>query len=320
MAADELSSENVVGVAGEVREEKRGSYEPKRPHHSIKREPRRTRQVPLPLDDVCFDPGQLYFVAPRDTMKDQLLQREKARPSLSGKVYTSRDSVSVAAKNGAYLSLSSEDPQALSKTIVAVKQVVLRDVARLKELKLPRVEAHIVERKRHWTSAPWFTLDAMVWPCQLTDERRVVSRAPGGSALISKSSNLLPRPSSLTSPATLYIFSENNSSTVTVHTIPPLSIPDIVIESEHRQTSVIPTISDYDAEKAGCRSDKRKVRQLSESEANRLVREELKAFGFWAPPSAFPVLKRKKRVTPRKNGTLREAHNVERKRHLTSAP
>ncbi|KAF8493555.1 hypothetical protein JB92DRAFT_3127307 [Gautieria morchelliformis] len=103
------------------------------------------------------------------------------------------------------------------------------------------------------------------------------------------------------------MFSEDNSSNVRVLTMPPPCTPNIVVQSEHLHTGVIPPISDYDAEKAGRTLLKKtaKVRQLSRSEANTPIREDPQTLGLLAPPGASPVSKRKKRVTPRKTRTLR---------------
>ncbi|KAF8527129.1 hypothetical protein JB92DRAFT_2826412 [Gautieria morchelliformis] len=189
----------------------------------------------------------------------------------------------------------------LSQTLVAlIKQIVLRGVrvARHNEVKLSRDEARIVE-KRPLTSASWLALDPKVWPCQLNDEKPVVSRAPDGSAVTSKSSDFLPCSSPPTLPATPSMFSEDKPSTTAVLTMPPSCIPNVVI-------------SDDDAEKAGHRSDieceskdmflekTAKEGQRSESDGNTLVREDPKTLDFLAPPGAFLVLRRKRRVIPRK--------------------
>jgi hypothetical protein len=86
----------------------------------------------------------------------------------------------------------------LSKTLGALKQAVIRGVARHNQTKLPTVEVQFVDGKEHMTNFPWLTLGPMVRPCQLTDERPVVSKAPGASALISESSVFLPCSSSPT--------------------------------------------------------------------------------------------------------------------------
>ncbi|KAF8488055.1 hypothetical protein JB92DRAFT_3148349 [Gautieria morchelliformis] len=201
------------------------------------------------------------------------------------------------------------------KPLSPLKQVVFRGIARRNEGKLSRVEAH---RRRHLTSAPWLALDPKVWPCQLTDEKPIDIRAPNGSAVTSKSSDLLPC-SSPASQATPSVFSEDNASTAAVLTMLPPSIPNVII-------------SDYDGEMAGRRFDLEcehrdmflkkaaKVGQLSGSDANALVREDPKTLGFLAPPGAFPVVKRKKRVIPRNTCPLHGAHIIARKRRLPSAP
>ncbi|KAF8521055.1 hypothetical protein JB92DRAFT_2828007 [Gautieria morchelliformis] len=173
----------------------------------------------------------------------------------------------------------------LSRILVAVKQAVIRGVVRHGDVKLPSVEAHVVELKKDLTTAPWLALDPMIWPFQRTDEKPVVSRAPSGSALISNSSDFLPCSSSPSSSATPSMFSEDNSSTVRVLTMPHPCIPNIILQSEHLHTGVIPTISDYDAEKSGRMFLKKtaKVPQLSESDANTPVREDPKSLGFWLP-------------------------------------
>jgi hypothetical protein len=184
----------------------------------------------------------------------------------------------------------------LSQTLVALKRVVLRGVARHSEVKLPSVEADIVEGKKDLMSTPWLTLGPMVCPDQLADEGTVVSRAPAASALISKSSDLLPCASSPASSATpgQSISSEDNISTVTTLSMPPPPVPEIVV-------------SDYDG---GRRFDIERededmllkktamVSQLSEPDANTQVGEDPKTLGFLAPPAAVRVLKRKKCPKP----------------------
>ena len=78
--------------------------------------------------------------------------------------------------------------------------------------------------------------------------------------------------------------------------------------------------SDYDAEKAGRRSDveweykdmflsgkggNTKVRQFSELNANTLAaRSDPMTLGFLAPPGTFPVLKRRRRVAPKRTADI----------------
>ena len=81
-----------------------------------------------------------------------------------------------------------------------------------------------VEGKSDLVGAPRLAHDLIVWPCQLIDKRQVVRRAPGSSALIIRSANLLH-----SFPSSSSIFSEDGSATVTVCTVPPPSIPTIVI-------------------------------------------------------------------------------------------
>ncbi|KAF8529382.1 hypothetical protein JB92DRAFT_3106856 [Gautieria morchelliformis] len=83
------------------------------------------------------------------------------------------------------------------------------------------------------------------------------------------SSNLLPGSSFPTSSAIPSMFSEDNSSTVRVLSVPPPSIPNIVV-------------SDYDAEKA----------QYKDTFLKKTSEVSL--------PGAFPVFERKKRVIPKK--------------------
>jgi len=78
--------------------------------------------------------------------------------------------------------------------------------------------------------------------------------------------------------------------------------------------------SDYDADKADCRSDieweyrdmflggkgyNTKVRQLTGTDANSTAsRGDPMTLGFLAPPGTFPVLKRQRRVIPRKTAQI----------------
>ncbi|KAF8478785.1 hypothetical protein JB92DRAFT_2837920 [Gautieria morchelliformis] len=195
----------------------------------------------------------------------------------------------------------------LSQTLISLKQVV-RGVTRQTEGKLSKAKARIIERKRPLTSAPWLALDPKVWPCQVTDEKPGVSRAPDGSTVTSKSSDFLPSsysPTSPTSPATPATFSEANPSTAAVLNMPPPRIPNTVI-------------SDYDAEKAGRRPGIE--REYKDILSNMLLQEDTKTLGLLAPPGAFPVLKRKKRVIRRNTCPLDGAHIIARKSHLPSAP
>ncbi|KAF8507434.1 hypothetical protein JB92DRAFT_2832786 [Gautieria morchelliformis] len=96
---------------------------------------------------------------------------------------------------------------------------------------------------------------------RLTDERSVVSRTPGDSALIGKSSDLLPVPP-----------------------LPPHQAKGAAACPSTITLTRSPFISDYDAEETVRRSDKKTGK----------VREDPKTLGFLAPPGAFPVLKRKK--------------------------
>ncbi|KAF8529355.1 hypothetical protein JB92DRAFT_3106827 [Gautieria morchelliformis] len=208
----------------------------------------------------------------------------------------------------------------LSQTLVALKQAVLRSVSKRTE-KLSRAKARFVERKSPLTSAQWPVLDPKVWPCQRTDERPVVSKASGASAVTSKCLDFLPSSSttSPTSPAAPSVFSEDSPLTAAVLTMPPPCIPKVVI-------------SDYDAEMAGRRSniecqyknmslkETAKVGQLSGSDADTLVLGDPKTLGFLAPPGAFPALKRKKRAIRRNTRPLHGAHIIARKRQLPSAP
>ncbi|KAF8524766.1 hypothetical protein JB92DRAFT_2879222, partial [Gautieria morchelliformis] len=208
----------------------------------------------------------------------------------------------------------------LSQTLVALKQAVLRSVARRTE-KLSRAKARFVERKRPLTSAQCPVLDPKVWPCQSTDERPVVSKASGASAVTSKCSDFLPSSSttSPTSPAAPSVFSEDSPSTTAVLTMQPPCIPKLVI-------------SDYDAERAGPRSNiecesmdmslesTARVGQVSQSDADTLVLGDPKTLGFLAPPGAFRVLKRQKRVIRGNTCPLDGAHIIARKSHFPSAP
>ncbi|KAF8524787.1 hypothetical protein JB92DRAFT_2826979 [Gautieria morchelliformis] len=198
----------------------------------------------------------------------------------------------------------------LSQTLISLKQVV-RGVARQAEGKLSKAKARIVERKRPLTSAPWLGLDPKVWPCQVTDEKPGVSRAPDGSTVTSKSSDPLPfssSPTSPTSPATPAMFSEDNPSTAAMLNMPPPRIPNILI-------------SDYDAEKADRRSGiEREYKDIVGQRSNVLLQEDPKTLGLLAPPGAFPVLKRKKRVIRGNTCPLDGAHIIARKCHLPSSP
>ncbi|KAF8514398.1 hypothetical protein JB92DRAFT_145983 [Gautieria morchelliformis] len=128
----------------------------------------------------------------------------------------------------------------LSRMLVAVTQAVIRGVARHSDVKLPGVEAHVFELNKDVTSAPWLALDPTVWPFQHTDEKPVISRAPGSLALISKSLDFLSCSSSPITSATPSMSSEDNSSTVRMLTMPASCIPNIVVQSEHLHTGVIP--------------------------------------------------------------------------------
>ncbi|KAF8529348.1 hypothetical protein JB92DRAFT_3092941 [Gautieria morchelliformis] len=195
----------------------------------------------------------------------------------------------------------------LSQTLISLKQVI-RGVARKAEGKLSKAKARIVEQKRPLTSAPWLGLDPKVWPCQVTNEKPGVSRAPDGSTVTSKRSDPLPSsssPTSPTSPAAPATFSEGNPSTAAVLNMPPPRIPNIVI-------------SDYDAEKADRRSGIE--REYKDILSNTLLQEDPKTLGLLAPPGAFPVLKRKKRVIRGNTCPLDGAHIIAQKSHLPSSP
>jgi hypothetical protein len=178
----------------------------------------------------------------------------------------------------------------LSKTLVALKQPVFHGVVRHDHAKLPTVEVHVVDGKKHMSSAPCLKLGPMVWSCHLTHSRPVDSKAPSGSALISESSDLLCS-SSTTSSATSYRISEDRPSTVRVLTIQPHFISNTLVP-------------DSDGEKARCGLDieweymdmflnkTAKVDQQSGRDADAPV--------GMAPPGTFPALKRKKRVVPRR--------------------
>ncbi|KAF8523665.1 hypothetical protein JB92DRAFT_3109966 [Gautieria morchelliformis] len=106
---------------------------------------------------------------------------------------------------------------------------------------------------------------ALVWPCAVTDQEPVAGSDPGASA-VDKTSD---------------------SSTMTVPAPPPLVIPTIII-------------TDYDAEKAGLRSDVEW--QYKNLFLNEKVGEDPKSL---APAGALPRLKRQKRVTPRRTAEQR---------------
>lgn len=180
-----------------------------------------------------------------------------------------------------------------SQTIVSLKLAVLRGITRPGHGKLPKAKSCTA---KHLTNAPWLALDPNVWPCQISTEMPTVRAAH--DALLSTGST----DSSPASSAAPSIFSQDNNSTSTVDTIPS-PIPSIIT-------------SDYDAEKAGRRSDveweykdmflggkgvNTKVRQLSGSDANSLApRDDPMTLGFLAPPGAFPVLNRTQRVVPKR--------------------
>ncbi|KAF8507437.1 hypothetical protein JB92DRAFT_3098326 [Gautieria morchelliformis] len=126
--------------------------------------------------------------------------------------------------------------------------------------------ARIVERKKHLTSAPRLAVDPMVWwPCQLTHGRPVVSRTPGGSALISKSSDLLPCSSSPTS--------SGKGGGGMCSPCLPLLFPTSPSSPSTITLTRSPFISDYDAEETVRRSDKKTGK----------VREDPKTLGFLHP-------------------------------------